>query len=146
MLLYMILKNITVLLYFWSNKNRLAENKRLLKIPTVWCCINHRLLESLKKKIIIIMKENMQGKGKQLKISICSEHIVVWKCRKLSSKHKCQVRIPFRNFETEICWMRITNSNQGQLSNTLICSWSSQKLEIDPAVCDKIQRTSGALI
>lgn len=56
------------------------------------------------------------------------------------------MQIAFRHFETEICWVRITNFNQGQLSNTLICSWSSQKLEIDPAVCDKIQRTSGALI
>jgi len=42
--------------------------------------------------------------------------------------------------------MRITNFNQGQLPNTLICYWRSQKLEIDPVVCDKIQRTSGALI
>lgn len=69
-------------------------------------------------------------------------------CRKCSSlyKYTCQVHIASRNFKTEIWWVRITYFNQGQLSNTRICSWSSQKLEIDPAVCDKIERTSGALI
>jgi len=45
--------------------------------------INHRLFEFLnsEKKIIkAIMKKNMQGKQKQLKISTCSE-LIVWKCK-----------------------------------------------------------------
>lgn len=82
------------------------------------------------------------------KISTSCEHIVYWMCRKCSYlyKYTCQVRTATRNFKTEIWWVRITYFNQGQLSNTRICSWSSQKLEIDSAVCDKIERTSCALI